>query len=664
MSKILFQVTVHRLELHIAETRTQIQLRKDTGDLNALRVPFNFLQKLVKDVRAQLNRFTTVEDEDLKVLNEAATALLDGELLLSELETILPVVDSPVQTTTTINQKTISLPKLEAKYFTGNRVEYQSFWQYFELHYHKNTLLQKVEKFSYLLMHLKGEAETVLSHLSPTEENYDSAAKLLAERYGNKTLTIQTIYRQIANHPKALNTVSSLNETYDAIEAQLRALENLGEIVEENRMLLDTILTKFPEQIFMNDGVDISKISNFCKTMQTALRKRESISFITGAGMSKTSPSVTSALITHHAKKEERPKYCAFCESNTHWSEECKKYSTYEARKEKIKGKCFICFKPNHSYKKCRNKEKPCYHCKVKGHHNQSLCPTRFKITSTSQPKETSTNNIAMLPAQEKEKPPAEEIKSIKTLMASNDFKSQLLTVTTNVYNSKSSKTLRTRIILDCGSDRTHITKRCINRLNLEIESTETLHVNIFGSTSPAVIKTPIVHFNLLDISGKVQRISAYVTESIVSHIKPPNVAKFRNKFPQYQNIALADDGLDYDVDILLGMDHLLDVFTWSKIDVDENTLLIDSTFGWLLAHRNSNASSTSNCLLVHSNDPITTLWSLDSIGICEKPNNIEEEDAIQQFYSSITFKDNRYSVSWPWRYYPPRLKSNYGLAV
>lgn len=153
--------------------------------------------------------------------------------------------------------------------------------------------------------------------------------------------------------------------------------------------------------------------------------------------------------------------------------------------KNKIKGSCFICLKPGHSYKNCRNKNKPCFHCKVKGHHNQNLCPTckdNAKLNNNQTSKTAAPKND--------NKSSNTDLKSIKTLMATNEFQSQLLlTVTTNISDINEKAPLRTRIILDCGSDKTHITKRSVHQLNFNIESDEILHVNVFGSTTPTVTR-------------------------------------------------------------------------------------------------------------------------------------------------------------------------------
>lgn len=53
---------------------------------------------------------------------------------------------------------------------------------------------------------------------------------------------------------------------------------------------------------------------------------------------------------------------CIFCEG-FYWIDECRKYRIIEDRKERFRGKCFVCLKFGYRSKECRV-EKICYYCK------------------------------------------------------------------------------------------------------------------------------------------------------------------------------------------------------------------------------------------------------------------------------------------------------------
>ena len=48
---------------------------------------------------------------------------------------------------------------------------------------------------------------------------------------------------------------------------------------------------------------------------------------------------------------------CRFCNGN-HWNDECTRYPTIEARKQKIRGSCFICLKQGHRRNECTLRKK------------------------------------------------------------------------------------------------------------------------------------------------------------------------------------------------------------------------------------------------------------------------------------------------------------------
>ena len=77
------------------------------------------------------------------------------------------------------------------------------------------------------------------------------------------------------------------------------------------------------------------------------------------------------------SEKNQKPSpKCLYCK-RYHWSDEYRTVSTLRKQKEKSKGRCYICLHPVHVMIKWKV-EKPCFHCKEKGKHRRSLCPTLF----------------------------------------------------------------------------------------------------------------------------------------------------------------------------------------------------------------------------------------------------------------------------------------------
>ena len=82
------------------------------------------------------------------------------------------------------------MPLIEAKAklpkLTGDVTKWISFWDSFKSAVHENGSLSAIDKFNYLNSLLEGHASRAIQGLSLTEANYESAIKILNERFGRK----------------------------------------------------------------------------------------------------------------------------------------------------------------------------------------------------------------------------------------------------------------------------------------------------------------------------------------------------------------------------------------------------------------------------------------------------------------------------------------------
>ena len=84
----------------------------------------------------------------------------------------------------------VKLSELELKPFDGSALNWQSFWDRFDLSIHKNTDLNSIDKFSYLQSFLCSSASESIYGLPRTAENYTEAINVLHEHYGNTQVQI------------------------------------------------------------------------------------------------------------------------------------------------------------------------------------------------------------------------------------------------------------------------------------------------------------------------------------------------------------------------------------------------------------------------------------------------------------------------------------------
>ena len=80
---------------------------------------------------------------------------------------------------------------------------------------------------NYLGWLLKGEAAKVMQVLPLSESNYQRAADLLKERFGQKQVLINAHMDALLKIPSATNDVKKLRSLYDACEGYIYGLEAL-----------------------------------------------------------------------------------------------------------------------------------------------------------------------------------------------------------------------------------------------------------------------------------------------------------------------------------------------------------------------------------------------------------------------------------------------------
>ncbi|CAG2200117.1 unnamed protein product [Mytilus edulis] len=334
-----------------------------------------------------------------------------------------------------------------------------------------------------------------------------------------------------------------------------------------------------------------------------------------------------------------------------HWSDECRKFSTIEDRKQKIKGSCYTCLKPGHVSRDCKFEK----FCKQKKGHHRSLCPKKIP----SQQKEVSHLADEMC-----EIASSEESVPENRLLSSGDIV-LMQTAQTKVSNTEVNET--------------------------EKEATEEITLVTFGADKPKTLRTQKVSLKIRLKDGVCMLIDANVVPKITGSIlrRPLQMDVCENVKYLCNNLQLADtlpSCLESStIEILIGNDYYLDIILPQKIEIQQGLYLLGSKLGWILTgrsqlsdeERENKMTMTVNGLLsiteccLHSTidtclqikPSIEDFWKLETIGIQDCPYTSDDENTLSNFVTSLKMENGRYQVAWPKREKLPELPENRELA-
>ena len=102
------------------------------------------------------------------------------------------------------------LPKLTLPVFSGDPLNWQTFWDSFNAAVHTNPALGCIQKFNYLKAQLQGDAARAIAGLPLTERNYQHSIELLENRFGQPHKLINAHMQALLDMPNPNTSLTSL----------------------------------------------------------------------------------------------------------------------------------------------------------------------------------------------------------------------------------------------------------------------------------------------------------------------------------------------------------------------------------------------------------------------------------------------------------------------
>ncbi|XP_065180165.1 uncharacterized protein LOC135810600 [Sycon ciliatum] len=557
----------------------------------------------------------------------------------------------------------VNLPKFEIPTFSGDFLKWAEFHDMFVASIDANQGLSGVQKLSYLRDHVTGLARDAIAGLPISDTNYTTALDILRKRFGNDQLRVNAHYTAIMDLPPASNATPSLRRLHDALEVHLRSLTALGENVNQ-AVFVSMITNKLPRTTLaaleLKKGPQSWTVSDLRAAVANFIIANEAADRLSQPPKkSHESPSASasgqSLVASASATSKAKPKrVCVFCSSEAHFSDECNKYTTVEARKSVAKQRCFKCLRSGHSVHDCSSKRR-CFYCHNPAHHS-SLCPDKFTAASTQRQASTMSPNAQSF------KP-----KPATSTVANADHQIMMQTAVAPFLSSKL-KPINGRILFDTGSTKTYITQAYRDQLDLPTIGNETLSLATFGNNKRKSTVYAKVSLTMQCKDGSTRAIQASVLPNITAPIARCPLA---SSFPLLQSLPLAEplssSAEPMVVDVLIGLDHYYDIIGKDRTELSGGLVLLDSVLGFICTGSLPVPATTeAQSCLAHQTDTdpefdLRKFWSTESLGTFDDTSS---QDLVgERFANSISFAEGRYAVSWPWRDSHPPLPTNYGLA-
>lgn len=646
---------------------------------------------LIKILEEKLTIFRTLNEEILSGIDEEETILIEIEesshvsediqetisllkrnLVLLKKETQSNQSENNLSCNSSFHNNLTKLPKIQLKKFDGNILNWTSFWDTFKAVIHTREEMSLVEKYTYLKSLLTGPAEKSIAGLELTSCNYETAIQILIDRFGNNQKLITSHLDALINYDQIHNCkdVILIRNFYDHMVNHVRALENLGKKPDQyGELFLPILMSKLPEEIRLKICANAQEwtlpmVLNSLKKEVEIRERCENTKLPVKSSPSQVRPTTATFMSGTLNKNYTTTRNCIYCGQN-HFSNLCQTVTDINERKNIIKrdGRCFVCLGTKHIASNCTSQWK-CKYCGKR--HHFSICVKNNKnIFKSSETSSTNQQNITS------EISPPDNTEHV-TFQCNAETGSSILLQTAKAIITSDQEAVQSCILLDCGSQRSYITKQLKDKLKLKVITTKNIEVNTFGNISEDTT-VEVVNVNI-KTKFECIKMSAYVVPQICSPLKDQNTKDVIHHYKHLQKIYLANytGETDQVVDVLIGSDYYWKL-VYGKIKTGKfGPTAIKTKLGWVLSGPKetsfNNGASVHNFVINMSLQENTDnlekgfhkFRSLESVGI----NPQDDSPVYENLKTNITFDGNMYKVNLPWKEHHPVLLNNYELSL
>ena len=334
---------------------------------------------------------------------------------------------------------------------------------------------------------------------------------------------------------------------------------------------------------------------------------------------------------------------CIFCGSY-HSATNCDQVTEVKERKDIVivKGLCFNCL-GRHKVSNCRSTNR-CRHCRRKHH------------TAISEQQTNSTLNPEAAPfhLESSGRTDTSALHGLQLHYADRPRPNVLLKTAISEV-SASHLSADANILFDEGAQRSFITQKLADDIQIQHKGTEEINLATFGGSSQTLQRVPTATVSLKTSGRETIPIDVLIVPTIAASLSnmPPEVTKL--KYLKGLKLAhpVTQDG-EFDISLLIGADPYWRIVQ-NHVVRGNGPTAVKSKIGYLLSGPiPGDSKQTQNTMLnVLTSSPdaadLEQFWKLESLGILhdEKDSTNTEKLATYQ-KNSITRSDGKYSVQLP----------------
>ena len=536
----------------------------------------------------------------------------------------------------------VKLPPQELAKFSGVYSDWPSFWDQYNSTVHSRTSLSKVLKFSYLRQSLTGEPYDLIKMVQVTDANYDTAVKLLQNRYSDQGMvlceTMDALYRAPSMRKDDITSLRRLLVTFtekalglrnvgvkdgwlflahtlrQKLDADTRRAYDLYQN-DKKRWKIITATTPPPDPTVAPTTAELDReyddlmafLTERVQVWERSTTKATSSGHTTADNGSRRSDqrrngslSVRANVAQADSSKNSAFK-CVICGVREfHYVSRCpvflKKSPSDRRALLREKNCCYNCLAPGHRLGECKSKG-TCRECHER-HHTSIHIPkgksTAAPVLAKPDPEPTTTEETTG-------EPPAEG-QATPTVLAARGSVVFLFTVQMPCLDAYGG-VANLRAMLDTGSQVDIITSTAAERLGLTLKPSNISIKGVGLGRSQRTVGA--VDLTVLLPGDKQHTIQCDVLDQVVGELLTTRLpANFMDRFKGYE---LADPNFHTakHIDVLIGMVHYPHLVLHERAQVD-NLWLMHTVFGWAVTGRPSKYQAKKREPVVLSAAPTT----------------------------------------------------------